>query len=507
MGSLLSNIALGFQVILQPHVFLMLAGGVLLGLVVGVIPGLNDTITISILIPITFAMEPIVGLAMLVGIYCAACYGGSFASILVGIPGTASSVVTTQDGYPMARKGLAGQALSISTASSVFGGVFSTLVLMFAAPWLAEQALRFGPAEYFALAVFGLSTIAGMGGDSVLRSLISGVLGLLIATIGMSPQVGYPRFYFGNPNLLDGIPFIPALIGLFGITSVMGMSNTGPSTAAGTGRMGQIGSFRLERALIRRLLPIWVICAALGTFIGIVPGAGMIMAVYLAYEIARRRSPALEFGTGVPEGVAAPEAANNSVVGGSMVPLLSLGVPGNSTSALFLGALMIHGLRPGPMLFMEQPQIAYGILAAFFIGNILMGGMGLLVARFMSGLLLAIPQPLLGGAVAAFCAVGAYSMGNNIFNIWIMLIFGVLGFVMNKLRLPVSPMILAMVLGTMAETSLQQALVISRGSYSIFYTRPIALVLLVVSAWFFLMPIAKIFMQRMRSKKLQSVPK
>ena len=190
-----------------------------------------------------------------------------------------------------------------------------------------------------------------------------------------------------------------------------------------------------------------------------------------------------------------------------MVPLLSLGVPGNSTSALFLGALMIHGLRPGPMLFMEQPQIAYGILAAFFIGNILMGGMGLLVARFMSGLLLAIPQPLLGGAVAAFCAVGAYSMGNNIFNIWIMLIFGVLGFVMNKLRLPVSPMILAMVLGTMAETSLQQALVISRGSYSIFYTRPIALVLLVVSAWFFLMPIAKIFMQRMRSKKLQSVPK
>lgn len=504
MGTLFSDLALGFQAVMQPHSFLALAGGVMLGLIVGVIPGLNDSIAISILIPITFVMEPLIGLIMLVGIYVASCYGGSFAAILVGIPGTASSVVTTQDGYPMTQKGLAGQALSISTASSVFGGIFSTLVLMFAAPWLAKQALRFGPAEYFALAVFGLSTIAGMGGSSILRSLISGVLGLLISTIGMSPQLGYPRFYFGNANLLDGIPFVPALIGLFGITSIMGMA----SSAASNGQKSdaekvvanRIGSFRLGRDLVHRLLPVWLISAVLGTCIGIIPGAGMIMAVYLAYEIARRRTPGeLEFGTGIPEGIAAPETANNATVGGSMVPLLSLGVPGNSTSALFLGALMIHGLRPGPMLFIEQPVIGYGILAAFLIGNILMGGMGLLVARFMSGLLLSIPQPLLGGAVAAFCAVGSFSMGNNIFNVLIMLIFGVLGFAMKKLDLPMSPMILAMVLGTMAESSLQQALVISRGSYSIFYTRPIALGLLIVAAWFFFVPIVQLFISRIRA--------
>lgn len=492
-----------FVDIFSPDVFLVLVAGVCIGLVVGALPGLNDTITLAVIVPVTFSMDPRYAFMLLVGVYSSACYGGSIPAILLKIPGTASSVVTTLDGYPMAQKGEAGLALGISTTSSVFGGISSALVLMFLAPVLATYALRFGPPEYFALAVLGLSTVVGMSGGNVLKSLIVCLIGLLIATMGMSPQTGYPRFDFGNPYLLEGIPFVPMLIGLFGVTSVLEvafeMGDTLREKISVTA-IPKIGRTLPDRAMVRRLLPTWIKSSTIGNIIGIIPGAGMIMAIYLAYDQVVRSHPEKEFGTGVPEGVAAPEAANNAVVASSMVPLMALGVPGNSTSALFLGALMIQGLRPGPSLFQNAPEIAYLIIVGFFVANIVMGPLGILLGRFLSGVIFRIPKQMLAAVISLLCITGAFSVGNSIFNVWVMLFFGILGFLFNKVKLPHSPLILAVVLGAMMERGLYQSLVLSKGSYAIFFTRPICAVMLVAAFLFAATP----FFKKMKAKRTSS---
>ena len=483
-----------FVDIFTPGVFFTLLFGVCIGLIVGSLPGLNDTITLAVIVPVTFSMDPRYAFMLLVGVYCSACYGGSIPAILLKIPGTASSVVTTLDGYPMAQKGQAGLALGISTTSSVFGGITSSLVLMFLAPILATYALRFGPPEYFALAVLGLSTVVGMSGGNVLKSLIVCTLGLFIATMGMSPQTGYPRFDFGNPYLLEGIPFVPMLIGLFGVTSVFEVAyEMGPAVKekVASSVIPKIGRMLPDKKMVGRLLPTWIKSSAIGNIIGIIPGAGMIMAIYLAYDQAVRSHPDKEFGTGVPEGIAAPEAANNAVVASSMVPLMALGVPGNSTSALFLGALMIQGLRPGPSLFQNAPEVAYLIIVGFFVANLVMGPVGILLGKFLSRVIFKIPKQILAAVIALLCITGAFAVGNSIFNIWVMLFFGVLGFLFNKFKLPHSPLILAVVLGAMMERGLYQSLVLSKGSYSIFFTRPISLVMLVAALLFAATPLLK----------------
>lgn len=490
-----------FLDLLHPSVFAFLFFGVVLGLIVGSLPGLNDTITLAVLIPVTFSMEPQQAFALLVGVYCSACYGGSIPAILLKIPGTASSVVTTLDGYPMTQKGEAGLALGISTTSSVFGGLTSSLILMFLAPVLASYALKFGPPEYFALAILGLSTVAGMSGNKVLKSLIVCAIGLLISTIGMSPQTGYPRFYFENPYLLEGIPFIPMLIGLFGVTSVLEVAEsikTVGANLAAEGPLPKITRVLPNRKMVKRLMPTWIKSSAIGNIIGVIPGAGMIMAIYFAYDQAVRSNKDKKFGTGIPEGVAAPEAANNAVVASSMVPLLSLGVPGNSTSALFLGALMIQGLRPGPSLFQNSPDIAYLIIVGFFVANLIMGPLGIMLGKFLSGVIFKIPRAVLSGVIALLCVTGAFAVGNSIFNIWVMLFFGVVGYIFNKLDLPHSPLILAMVLGSMMERGLYQSLVLSKGSFLIFFQRPISLVMLVAAALFALAPVIKLVWHRVR---------
>ncbi len=326
----MEHILTAFLNVLSPDVLFVLFLGVALGLVVGALPGLNDTITLAVLIPITFSLDPRYAFKLLVGVYTSACYGGSIPAILLNIPGTASSVVTTLDGHAMTVKGQAGLALGISTTSSVFGGISSSLVLMFLAPTLAAYALRFGPAEYFALAILGLSTVVGMAGDNVLKNIIVCALGLFISTIGMSPETGFPRFDFGIPYLLEGIPFVPMLIGLFGVASVFEMAldimQRGGSMACDA--VPKIGRTLPDKEMVKRLMPTWIKSSVIGNVIGIIPGAGMIMAIYLAYDQAVRANPDKEFGTGVPEGVAAPEAANNAVVASSMVPLMALGVPG-----------------------------------------------------------------------------------------------------------------------------------------------------------------------------------
>jgi putative tricarboxylic transport membrane protein len=402
----------------------------------------------------------------------------------------------------MAQNGRAGEALGISTVSSVFGGITSSLVLLLFAPALAGYALKFGPPEYFALAILGLSTVVGMGSGPLLKNLIACAIGLLISTVGMSPQTGYPRFTFDNPYLFEGVDFVSMLIGLFGVSAVLEVAEE-LSHRARNGKtpslLPKIGPLLPRWSMVKRLLPTWLTSSAIGNVIGIIPGAGMIMAVYLAYGQAARRSKHGKLGTGVPEGVAAPEAANNAVVASSMVPLLSLGIPGNSTSALFLGALLIQGLRPGPSLFSETPEVGYLIVISFLAANIIMGPMGLLVAKLLSRLIVKLPRELLSASICILCLTGAFAVGNSVFNMWVALVFGVLGYLFNKLEIPHSPVILAVVLGTMMERSLYQSLVLSGGSIGILFERPISLVLLLGALLSVAMPVIKVSYQRLRA--------
>lgn len=496
-------ISAAFGAIFTWDVFLILLLGVLLGLVVGSIPGLNDTITLAVLVPVTFSMNPNYAFALLVGVYCAACYGGSIPAILLKIPGTASSVVTTIDGNAMARKGQAGLALGISTISSVIGGIISSVVLMFFAPTLASYALSFGPPEYCALAVLGLSTVAGMSGKALLKNLIVCVLGLLLSTIGMSPQTGYPRFTMDITLLYDSIPLVPMLVGLFGVSSVLHMvERLVKSQESGLPEsLPTVGKTLPGWKLLRELAPVILIGSMLGTLIGIIPGAGMLMAIYLAYDLTRTRYRHLPFGEGVPHGVAAPESANNAVVAGSMVPLLALGVPGNSTSALFLGALMIQGLRPGPALFKDHPDTAYFIITAFLVANLIMGPMGLALGRGLAKIIFKLPVILLSGCIILLCCTGAYAGGLDPVYIWVTLIFGVIGYLMDKTKLPQAPLVLAVVLGPMMETGFEQSLVLSKGSFMIFLTSPIAAVMLFVALNFCLIPVYSGIYHKIRGRE------
>ena len=487
----MTNILLGLSQVFQPFNLMMLVCGVLIGLIVGALPGLNDSITMAVLIPVTFGMDPQVAMCLLIGIYVSACSGGSIPAILLKIPGTASSVVTCFDGQPMTQNGQAGLAMSISTYSSVFGGIMSSLVLLFFSPFLAAQALKFGPPEYFMLAIAGMSTVVGMAKKSMAKNMLVMAFGLGISCIGISPQRGYPRLTFGNAYLLEGIPLVPMLIGLFGITSILELAET---IRPGEGQIETVQRVRvpfLDRKMIKRLLPTWLQSGLIGNIIGIIPGAGMIMAIYMAYDQVRRANPKLPFGTGVPEGVAAPETANNAVVASSMVPLLALGIPGNSTSALFLGALMIQGLRPGPSLYTDFPEIAYLLLAGFLIANIIMFPMMLIFCNYLAGKILLLRREILSGMVLIFCVTGAFAVSNSVFNIWIIIVFGLIGYFMNKYRLPQSPLILAVVLGSMMEKNFLQSMVLSQGSLRIFFTRPISLGLMIASVLFIAVPLYK----------------
>lgn len=487
----MANILLGFSQVFQPINILVLVCGVMIGLVVGSLPGLNDSITMAVLIPVTFGMSPQVAMCLLIGIYVSACSGGSIPAILLKIPGTASSVVTCFDGQPMTQNGKAGLALSISTYSSVFGGIMSSLVLLFFSPFLAAQALKFGPPEYFMLAIAGMSTVVGMAKKAMAKNMLVMAFGLLISCVGMSPQRGYPRLTFGNAYLLEGIPLVPMLIGLFGITSILELAETIRQGESQIESVQRVRVSPLDKSMMKRLLPTWLQSGLIGNIIGVIPGAGMIMAIYMAYDQARRANPKLKFGTGVPEGIAAPEAANNAVVASSMVPLLALGVPGNSTSALFLGALMIQGLRPGPSLYSDFPEIAYLLLVGFLIANIIMLPLMLLFCNYLAGKILLLRREILSGVVLIFCVTGAFAVSNSIFNIWIIIVFGLIGYFMNKFHLPQSPLILAVVLGSMMEKNYLQSMVLSQGSLSIFVTRPISLGLMIASILFIAAPLYK----------------
>lgn len=483
---MLSNIFLGLQTLMNVETLFFLCLGTVFGLVIGALPGLTGNMAIALMVPITYGMDATTGLAFLTSIYCSSIFGGSFSAILLGIPGTISSFATTLDGYPMAKQGKAGAALCISTLSSVFGGLFSAVVLMCLTGVLADFALSFGPAEYFAVAVLGLSCIASIGGKSLLKGLLSGFLGLFVACIGMDPQNGIKRFTFGNINLLSGISMVAALIGIFGVISVL---KTAEKEKKAGGVIADVDKVWIGWKECKRLFPTVLRGSIIGTIIGIIPGAGTNVATFLAYDTERKISKDGDtFGKGNPKGVAAPESANNGVTGGSMVPLLALGVPGNATSALFLGALMLKGMTTGPTLFTDHPDVVYALFLAFFLSNVIMAPLGLFILRYMKKIL-SIPEELMGGIIMAFCVTGVFSISSNPFDVIVCLIFGLIGYLFYKFDVPTAPLIVCLVLGSMAESNLRQALVASGGSYSFMFTRPITALILAVSLLSFFVPV------------------
>ncbi|MDP2779712.1 tripartite tricarboxylate transporter permease [Devosia sp.] len=475
----METILLGFQTLATPMVIFMLVLGLFAGMIVGSIPGINDNIAFAVFIPFSFSMPAEQALALMVGVYCAAATGGAIPAIIIKVPGTASSLLTAEDGNAMARKGMAGRALGIAITSSVVGGVASSIVLLFFAPSLARVALEFGYIENFALAILGLSSVVGLLRGNVAKGAIAAIAGLLVATIGFSPVTGFPRYTFGNMNLIEGIPFVPLLVGLFGVAAMLdlmvGIFRDRKNNIA-LSKLPEIGSLLLPRALMRRLLPVWVSGSVIGNVIGMLPGAGMLMAIFLAYDNAARRFRRLyegkpgetTWGNGAPEGIAAPESANNAVTASSMVPLLSLGIPGNSTSALFIGALALHGMVPGPLLFSQHGNIAWMIIVAFLVANILMWPIAVTVIRTVSKPIFLIPKEVLVGVIALLCFMGAYSDGANVFNMWIALVAGLAAFAMRLTNIPLGPFILGLVLGPQLESSLNNSLIISRGTWLVF---------------------------------------
>ena len=481
-----SNVALGFSVALSPTNLLFCFLGALVGTLVGVLPGLGPVGAVAFLLSLTFKMEPATAVIMLAGIYYGAMYGGSTTSILVNIPGETASVVTCLDGYRMARQGRAGAALGISAFGSFIAGTFGVIGLMFLAPMLGRAALRFGPAEYFMLTLTGLTLVAYLTQGSMTKALIMTILGLLAGSVGMDPISGEERFTYGNLTLRDGFGLVPVAMGLFGIAELLeNLTAIGPQSIYETKIIGLLPNLKDWKDSG------WSIArgSVIGFFLGILPGPGPVIASFVSYAVEKRMSPYPEkFGTGMIEGVAGPEAANNSATAGSFIPLLSLGIPTSAIMALFMGALMIHGIQPGPLFISKYPQLFWGFIASMYIGNAMLLVLNLpLIGIWVR--LLKTPYTILFPLILLFCLIGVYSLNANVAEIIIMLIFGVAGFFLRRLGFEGAPFILAMVLGPIMETSLRQTLLISRGSFSVFYTRPICATLLVLTAAFLIWPL------------------
>ncbi|MBF9035896.1 C4-dicarboxylate ABC transporter permease [Rhodobacterales bacterium HKCCE2091] len=498
----MDNILLGLQVMTQPAAIIAVVVGTLIGVAIGSLPGLSATMAVALLLPFTASMELVPAIGMLAALYCAATYGGSITAILINSPGTPAATATALDGYPMAQKGEAGRALGIATVASTIGGILSLFVLLLAAPALAELAYDFGPPEYFGLALFGLSMLSAISGKSTVKNLLGGVLGLLIATVGSDFTTGVQRFTFGSHHLLDGIDFIPVMIGLFSISELLVQCSNAFQKrfiiASDAARLPSRDDFRRVWKTILR-------GTGIGTLIGVLPAEGGTVGSLIAYSQERRFSKRPEdFGTGVIEGVAAPESANNAATGGAMVPTLALGIPGSSTTAVMIGALMLHGLRPGPILFIEQPTFLYSIFGAMLLANILFFGIGLLGAKVFARITL-IPVGFLWTSVFVFSVVGAYSLEQGMTDVWIMLIAGFLGFLLRRWGFSPAPIIMGLVLGEIVENSLKQSLLIFGGDWFGFFGRPIFVLFFVMTCLGLFGPlIGKLFRMGRRAPNLEA---
>lgn len=476
--NLFQNIALGSSLVFTIKGLIAILAGVITGTVGGAIPGINASMTMAILLPFTWGMDPTLAIFLYVGIYCGGQYGGSIPSVLMGVPGTPSSAATVMDGYPLHLQGKTELALGMSLWASASGGFISATVLMILAIPLAKVALAFGPPEYFSLALLGLTLIASLTAD-VFKGLIAASLGLLLATIGLDPFAGMVRFGFGSRNLIDGFELIPFYMGIFALSQVLYIIY----------KQIRRSDIDINKIITKvsmfneyvRCLPTILLGAIIGIFVGAMPGAGASIACWIGYNEAKRWSRHPEkFGKGALEGIAAPEAANNAVTGGALVPLLSLGIPGSNSTAIMLGVLIIHGLRPGPLLFVTNPEIPYSIFISMFVSNIFMIFVGLFFIKILIKIV-NVPVAIMNAFIIAIIFVGAFSVNNSMFDVLAVLIFGLLGLIMKIYDYPVTATALGFVLGYLVETNFRRALTLSRGSWAIFIQNPISLVLITIS--------------------------
>src|ERR1044072_5189500 len=475
---LLSHLAIGWHTAATWANLFYCFVGVFLGTAIGVLPGLGPTATIAMLLPVTFVLPPVTALIMLAGIYYGSQYGGSTTSILVNLPGEAASVVTTLDGYQMARKGRAGAALAASAIGSFFAGTVATLVIAAFGPPMANMALKFGPAEYFSLMVMGLAASIVLAQGSLLHAIGMVVLGLLLRLIGTDVTSGTQRYTFGIFELADGIGFVTVAMGMFGLGEIIrNLENEEERSVA----ISKITSLWPTKEDWRRMMPSIFRGTVIGSVLGILPGSGSILGSFAAYSIEKKVSKyGSQFGKGMIEGVAAPESANNAGAQTSFIPMLTLGIPSNPVSALMVGAMIIHGIQPGPSVITEQPALFWGIIASMWMGNFMLLVLNLpLVGMWVK--MMMVPYQYLFPAILVFCGIGVFSLSNSEFDIYLMALFGALGYLFSKLRCEPAPMLLAFILGPMMEKYLRRAMLISRGDWSVFFTRPISLTLLVLA--------------------------
>lgn len=467
-----------FLIVFQPINILMMAGGMFIGILFGSIPGLTATLAIALLIPFTFGLPPIPSLILLLSIYNGGMYGSSVTAITIRTPGAPASAVTVLDGYALALKGKAGTAISISCIAGTIGGLFSVGVMIFLSPPLSRIALKFSPVEYFSVALFGLSTIFAVSGKSLIKGMIAGTLGLILSTVGIDVHLPVPRFTLGISALQGGLPFVPAVIGLFALSEAFRLVEKG-------------GVLTKITAKIETIFPTWAEFkgtlketfrgSVIGTLVGMLPGAGATMCAFIAYSETKRTSKHPErYGTGELNGVASPEAANNAVTGGAMIPMMTLGIPGDAVTAVLLAAFIVQGLMPGPLLFRDHMDIVYPIFAGMILSNLMMLAMGLALLPFTSAIAY-VEKEVLVPIVAIFGIVGAFAMSGATFEVGVALFFGILGYVLERYDFPLAPVCLALILGPIAENSLRQSMIMSNGDPTIFFTRPISLILLILA--------------------------
>lgn len=486
-------LATGMSIVLNPTTFLMLAGGTILGVIFGAMPGVSASMAVALALPFAYSMQPIISIAFLVSVYCASITGGGITAILFKIPGTPSSAPTTFDGYPMAQRGEAGKALGFSLIASAFGGMVAAFAMALVSPQLAAVALEFEPSELFAVSFLGLSVLSCLDSDNIVKTLISGLIGLLLATVGMDPMLGIARFTWGNSTLLSGIEMIPVMIGLFAVTEVLKQTVKPKKIDAKDSTSGSKGM----GSVVPKFSEIWATKATMvrgsviGTIVGILPGAGATIASFLSYAIEKKVSKHPEkLGTGIADGIVASESANNAATGGSMVPLLSLGIPGGNAAAIMMTALVIQGVQIGPMLIKTQPDYLASVFGSMIVTNIIMVIVALGVAKVFAKIL-AVPYSILGPVICIFATIGAYALNNNTGDVMLMAGAGIIGYMFVKLGYNSAALVLGLVLGSMCESNFRRAYTLTNGSLAQIFAKPITAVIMIACVIMLVYPFVK----------------
>src|SRR6056300_122060 len=468
--TMIDNILAGIAIVANAESILALAGGVLIGVIAGAIPGMSATMAVALTLPFTFSLSPITGILLLLGVYKGGIFGGCIPAILIKTPGTPASSATVLDGHPMAEKGESGRALGMALYASCTADLISNLALILFAGWLASFALKFGPPDFFTWILFSLTIIAGVSGASLVRGIFSALLGLLLATVGLDLVYGTNRFTMNDPNLMGGLNFIAVLIGLFAIPEILNMIWS-PDKNSGQAR--PLSSARVSFAEYKRCFKSIIRGSFIGVFLGSIPGIGAAPAAFLSYSEAKRNSPnQANFGKGEIEGVAASEAGNNGVAGATLIPLLALGVPGDVITAIIIGAFMIHGLQPGPMMFVLNVDIIYGLFIGLIVSSVMLfavGSVAIRAFRYVAD----VPKRILMPAVLVLCIYGVFAVNNNMFDVGVMFVMGWLGYVMNRTRIPAAPFLIAFILGPLLEDNFRQSMLMSGGDMAVFVRGPI----------------------------------